>query len=145
MAKEVIGIDLYFKDFVTKKDRRKQFKKEFKQEIQDNAKKLLDKVNALLADLGVEAGDVTSGWRPASMNGAVTNAAKKSYHMLGMAVDLLDNDKQDLGKLIASRPDLLKKYDLWLEDLGSTIGKNTNWVHLDVGTRQDRPSRIFKP
>lgn len=142
---EVISLDLYFRDYLTKKDRRLEFPSEFTPEILANAKKLLAQVNALLKELGIKKGDVTSGWRPAAINSQTQNAAKKSYHMLGLAVDLLDNKNQDLANLVGSRPDLLKKYNLWLEDPKSTKGKNTNWVHLDIGVRADRPSRVFIP
>jgi hypothetical protein len=142
---EVISLDLYFTDFVTKADRRVQFASVFTPEILANAQKLLIQVNALLNDLNVKTGDVTSGWRPAIINASTPNAAKSSYHMLGLAVDILDNKNQDLAKLIAAKPDLLRKYNLWLESPTSTKGINTNWVHLDVGVRSDRPSRIFLP
>lgn len=145
MKKEVINIDQYFTDFSTKQDRRIQYKDELTPKILDNAKKLIEIVNNFLNELGIEEGQVTSGWRPASLNGKITNAAKQSYHMLGLAVDILDNKNQDLAKLIASKPDLLRKYGLWLEDFNFTRGKNTNWIHLDLGQRQDRPSRQFKP
>lgn len=143
--REIISIDLYFRDFVTKKDRRIEYKDQFNNDILTNAKKLLVNVNKLLNDLGISKGDVTSGWRPPTVNAQTTNAAKKSLHMLGLAVDILDNKTQDLGKLIASRPDLLKRYNLWLENPDHTRGKNTNWVHLDVGSRSDRPTRMFNP
>jgi uncharacterized protein YcbK (DUF882 family) len=142
---DIISLDLYYTDFESKKDRRKEFPTEFNDQILQNSTKLLKQVNGLLTELGIKTSDVTSGWRPASVNGKITNAAKKSFHMLGMAVDLLDNANQDLSKLVASRPDLLKKYNLWMEDMNATKGQNTNWTHLDIGIRQDRPSRIFKP
>lgn len=145
MNKEVISLDLYFTDFVTKKDRRKQFPSEFNTQILINATQLLQKINAFLNELGVQKGNVTSGWRPASVNSQTQNAAKKSFHMLGMAVDLLDNDKQELAKLVASNPDLLRKYGLFMEDMNHTRGQNTNWCHIDMGARADRPSRIFIP
>jgi hypothetical protein len=65
--------------------------------------------------------------------------------MLGKAIDIKDDKDQKLASLILSNPQLLKKYDLWLEDPAHTKGKNTNWVHLDVGTRKDRDLRMFKP
>lgn len=141
----IIGLDLYFTDYVTKADRRKVYSSQFKQSIQDNAVILLQKVNSLLNDLGITSGNVTSGWRPDTINASTTNAAKQSYHMNGMAVDLLDNHTQDLAKLVASRPDLLRKYGLFMEDMTATRGMNTNWCHLDYGTRSDRPSRTFLP
>lgn len=125
--------------------RDKLYPEEWTKEVQENAKKLLLKVNSLLKDLGIEKASVSSGFRPSVINGKITNAAKKSYHMLGMAVDILDTPNQDLNKLVASRPDLLKKYGLWLEDGVSTRGKNTNWTHIDMGSRVDRHSRVFKP
>jgi hypothetical protein len=142
---ELISLDLYFTDYVTKADRRKQFPKDFTPDIEANAKKLLIQVNLLLNDLGIEFADVTSGWRPPQINNKTTNAAKRSAHMIGLAVDILDNINQDLCNLIASRPDLLKKYNLWLENPPSTVGQNTNWAHIDLMTRQDRPSRVFLP
>lgn len=142
---EVINLDLYFTDYVTKADRREVYKNELTNEIIENAQKLLQKVNGLLNELGISKSDVTSGWRPPTVNAQVTNAAKRSAHMIGLAVDLLDNTNQDLAKLIASQPDLLRKYGLFIEDMSSTRGKNTNWCHLDYMTRQDRPSRVFKP
>lgn len=142
---DVITLDMYFTDFITKKDRRKEYPNDFTPEILANAKKLLVQINAILIDLGIEKAQVSSGWRPEAINNKTTNAAKKSYHMLGLAIDILDNKNQDLSKLVASKPDLLKKYNLWLEDSASTKGKNTNWCHMDLGTRSDRPVRIFKP
>lgn len=136
---------MYFQDFITKKDRRLEYPNDFTPDILANAQKLLVQVNSILNDLGIEKCQVTSGWRPQEVNNKVTNAAKKSYHMLGLAVDILDNSSQDLANLVASKPDLLKKYNLWMEDQTATRGKNTNWMHLDIGTRTDRPSRIFKP
>lgn len=118
---------------------------EYTEEVINNTRALLDKVNGLLTELGVEKVRVSSGFRPSGVNAGLSNAAKRSYHMLGKAVDLLDDGNQNLARKISTRPDLLKKYELWLEDPQSTIGKNTNWCHLDDGNRQDRPSRVFKP
>ena len=110
-------------------------------EVKNNAIKLLDIINTFLTELGIEEAIVSSGFRPPAINNKTTNAAKRSYHMIGLAIDLKDNEQQNLGKLVASRPDLLKKYNLWLEDLNHT----KYWVHLDIGTRADRPSRVFLP
>jgi len=141
----MITIDDYFKDPQTGRDRRKDYSKDFLPEYEQNAQILLNKVNAFLNELGIKDVRVSSGWRPPSINNGLQNAAKKSAHMIGKAVDLLDNSNQDNGKLIASKPDLLRKYGLFLEDLGSTKGQFTNWTHLDYLDRADRPSRIFLP
>lgn len=122
-----------------------EYPEELNIEIVQNMYVLLEKVNALLFDLTIKKVTVSSGWRPASINSSTPNAAKRSLHMTGKAVDILDDKDQTLGKKIIIKPDLLVKYDLWLEDLDSTRGKNTNWVHLDIGTRSNRPLRIFKP
>ncbi len=145
MKNSPISLDLYFTDFVTKKDRRKQYASDFTQEINNNAIILLDKVNSLLGELGIKTADVTSGWRPEAINSKTANAAKRSAHMIGKAVDILDNENQDLAKLVASRPDLLRKYELFMEDMNSTRGKNTNWCHVDYMSRSDRSSRVFIP
>jgi hypothetical protein len=68
MIKEIISIDLYYTDFVTKKDRRKEYSSDFTAEINSNSIVLLNKINALLNELGIDKGDVTSGWRPAAIN-----------------------------------------------------------------------------
>lgn len=112
----------------------------------DNAERLLKAVNSFLVELDYKGiVKISSGFRPPEVNAGIGNAAKKSLHMECLAVDILDDKNQTLGKLCASKPDLMKKYGLFLEDLTSTLGKNTNWTHLDLGTRADRPSRIFKP
>jgi hypothetical protein len=145
MPNEIISLDLYYTDYVTKADRRKQFASQFTPEILANSQRLLTQVNALLNDLNVQTANVTSGWRPATINAATPNAAKSSAHMIGLAVDILDNKNQDLAKLIGSKPDLLRKYGLFQEDPRYTIGINTNWTHLDLLVRSDRPSRQFIP
>lgn len=124
-----------------------KFASDLTDEIKKNAKDFVPKVNAFLAEIGVsQECKVTSGWRPPSINGAVSGAAKRSLHMLGLAVDILDDKDQKLAKLVASKPEILRKYGLFLEDPAATKGKNTNWVHLDASpTRADRPSRVFKP
>lgn len=114
----------------------------------NNSNILLGKVNSLLQELGVKQRiTVSSGFRPSKVNTNTPNAAKGSLHQKGMAIDILDDKSQTLASLIASRPDLLRKYGLWLESPKHTIGKNTNWVHLDSDSiiRKDRPSRIFIP
>lgn len=125
--------------------REKTYPKELTQEIINNINCLLDKVNLLLFELGVKEAKVSSGWRPAAINSATPNAAKRSLHMTGKAIDILDNKEQSLANLIVSKPELLKNYELWIEDPAHTKGKNTNWVHLDIGARKDRPLRMFKP
>jgi Peptidase M15 len=111
-----------------------------------NAERIVATVNALLKELGwTKPVKVSSGFRPAAVNAGIANAAKKSLHTQCLAIDLLDDKLQTLAKLCASKPELLRKYGLFLEDPSATIGKNSNWTHLDLASRSDRPSRIFKP
>lgn len=107
-----------------------------------NAVELLERVNALLLHLKISKADVTSGFRPSEVNSKTKGASKKSAHLTGEAVDLLDDQNQTLAKQITK--DLLEKFDLYREDFDYTRGKYTNWVHLQ--TRKTRSGkRIFKP
>lgn len=114
---------------------------ELTDEIKKNANTLLTLVNALLTDLAVDPmPKVSSGFRPSSVNSALPNAAKRSLHMTGLAIDLADEDN-NLDKLIQVKPELLDKYELWLEHPDAT----DRWTHLDKGTRTARKVRIFRP
>lgn len=135
----IISLDSYLMG------RDKQFPEEFTKEILLNSTILLEKVNSLLWNLQVKKAEVSSGWRPAAINAATANAAKKSLHMQAKAIDIKDDKGQTLANKILTKPDLLISLDLWLEDPAATRGKNTNWVHLDFGVRPNRPLRMFKP
>jgi hypothetical protein len=101
--------------------------------IKANAQALCNKVNAFLDELGYTGKrDVTSGFRPLSVNEVTSNAGKKSHHLTGNALDILDDKDQTLAKLAESRSDLLEKYGLYMEDHRNTKGKNTNWFHVQV-------------
>lgn len=139
VEKQVITL----KDYLMGRDA--QFPQELTEEVVLNINILLEKVNALLWELKITEAKVSSGWRPAAINANVANSAKKSHHMTGKALDILDDAGQSIAAKILLNPELLKRYDLWLEDPAHTKGKHTNWVHLDIGTRTDRPLRMFKP
>lgn len=140
---ELITLENYITASGKYKDRKDS--PELTEEVKTNAKTLLEKVNMLLDELGIKDATVSSGFRPSSVNSAIANAAKKSSHMTGKAIDLVDDKNQTLAKLIAKHPESLRKLGLFLEDPDSTKGANSNWCHLDIATRSDRPSRIFKP
>ena len=112
--------------------------KELTQQVKDNLTKLLEKVNALLNELGLQTVTISSGFRPSDVNAATPGSAKRSLHMSGNAVDILGHD---VYNTIVKQPDLLKKYSLWMES-----SKNApTWTHLDDSTtRTDRPIRIFE-
>ena len=109
-------------------------------EVLANIDKLLNAVNSLLNELGLASVKVSSGFRPSAVNAGIAGAAKKSLHMRGMSVDLVDT-KGQLAKVITSKPELLRKYGLFVENPAVTVG----WLHLDIGVRSDRPSRMFNP
>lgn len=110
-------------------------------EVKSNAEAFLAILNDFLTELGLDPmPTVSSGFRPSSVNSKIPNAAKKSLHMTGLAIDLSD-PKGELDELIASKPELLDKYGLWLEHPDSTPG----WSHIDKGIRSERKLRIFHP
>jgi uncharacterized protein YcbK (DUF882 family) len=115
---------------------------ELTDEVRANATGLLDLVNQFLEELKVDTENlsVSSGFRPAAVNAAISNSAKKSLHMTGLAIDISDPDNS-LDKLIQENPELLEKYGLWLEHPDST----PRWTHLDKGNRSSRKVRIFHP
>lgn len=125
--------------------------KELTSELLKNAEKLLQSVNEFLKELAAlekinTSYKVSSGFRPSEVNSATPNAAKRSLHMQGLAIDLSDDKNQTLAKACQKHPNLLKKYELFLESPDHTKGKHTNWCHLDCSpTRKDRPSRVFIP
>lgn len=114
---------------------------ELTDDLKKNGEILLERVNTLLLSLGITTVAVSSGFRPSSVNSKITNAAKKSLHMLCKAVDIEDSEGK-IAQAIKAKPELLKDHSLWMEDPDSTKG----WVHLDISdTRKDRKVRIFKP
>lgn len=112
---------------------------ELTEEVKKNARVLLKKINSMLVELGVTSVRVSSGFRPAAAN-AKAGGAKKSAHMTGAAIDLVDLDGK-LDQLFESRDDLLKKYGLWLESPAHTKG----WAHCDTKDRGKRAKNIFIP
>jgi len=106
-------------------------------EVKDSAKSLINQVNQLLNELNVEKCKVSSGFRTQEANDTTANAAKKSRHMTGNALDIEDLDGS-LKKLITL--DLLAKYSLYCEDFEHT----KTWLHLqDIPPKSGR--RIFIP
>lgn len=119
----------------------RQYSSELTEEVKNNIKIIKNRVNNLLNELNVKTATVSSGFRPQSVNTKIKNAAKKSLHTQGLAVDL-----EDVGQFISNKiknsPELLKKHNLWLENNNYT----KTWCHLDASsTRKDREIRIFIP
>jgi len=100
-------------------------------EIRENATELLERVNALLAEkcfLAFPSATnpvVNSGWRTPGYNASIANAAPKSKHMSGQAIDIRDQDNA-LDAYLVTHTDLLVKHRLWMENPIATSG----WCHL---------------
>lgn len=102
-------------------------------EIYANAAILIERVNRLLElvlavrpDLEVaREPKVNSGWRPPAYNATIHNAAIRSKHMTGEAIDLADPDGE-LDELLLDNIGLLQGAQLWCEHPLSTKG----WCHL---------------
>lgn len=130
-------------DYVTSsgKYKEREDSEDLTDEVKSNANKLISVVNDFLAELGWEGPVyVSSGFRPAAVNASIKNAAKRSLHMSGLAIDISD-PSGELDEKITKNPELLDKYGLWLEHPDATPG----WSHLDLGTRSARAIRIFLP
>ena len=111
-------------------------------DVISNLEVLLIHVNALLDGLNVSKVKISSGFRPSEINPATKGAAKKSNHMLGNAIDIIDDKQQSLANKLT--PEILAKYNLYMEDKSATIGKVTNWVHLQTVAPKSK-KRIFFP
>lgn len=97
-------------------------------------------------ELNSKRGDcMTSGWRPSAYNSTVPNAAPRSLHILGGAVDLYDpegvidtfffgHEGHGIGR------EILVKHNLWMEHPSATKG----WAHFqDKAPRSN--NRFFFP
>jgi Peptidase M15 len=142
-VKEVITL----KDYLTASGSypERETHKELTPEYLENAKKLLTKVNQLLADLGVTSAKISSGFRPTAVNAATKGAAKKSGHLICKSIDFQDLDGS-LDLLFDKNQDLLEKYGLWQEHPSAT----KNWAHCDmvervIRERSNCKKRQFNP
>ena len=106
--------------------------------LQVNLEKLLKAVNKFRAVYGKPL-KVSSGYRPAAINTTVKGAAKKSNHMICLAVDFVDRDGK-LAEYCLNNLKLLEEFGIWLEDPAFTKG----WVHMQAVPPRSG-SRIFKP
>lgn len=116
------------------------------EEVKANAAELLNRVNALLErvanDSGMEeavAPVVNSGWRTPEYNAGIPNAAPRSKHITGQAIDLADAEGE-LDQYLTDHRLLLEDYGLWMEHPLATKG----WTHLQsVAPRSG--NRVFYP
>ena len=118
--------------------RDKKYASEYTKEVSDNLDKLLIPLNILRKRYGKPM-YVSSGWRPAAVNASLSNAAKKSNHMKGLAADFKDPD----GKLrdwVVKHLEWLAGLGLYMEDFRWTPG----WVHFQIVAPRSK-NRVFVP
>lgn len=120
------------------------------EKIIDNATLLLGRVNLLLTwayaehvtpALDARTGNhIASGWRPPEVNDATSNAAAKSRHLTGEAIDLRDSGTRELARWCLRNLDALEEIGLWME----APQWCPSWVHLQIvppGSRR----RVYCP
>jgi hypothetical protein len=118
--------------------RDKQYPKDYTKEVSDNLDKLLEPLNKFREAYG-KVMQVSSGWRPPSINAGIPNAAKKSNHMIGLACDFKDADGA-LDKFCMENLKLLEDLGLYLEHPDATVG----WCHLQCVSPKSG-NRVFRP
>lgn len=106
--------------------------------LEANLNKLLVAVNKFCAVYSKPL-TVTSGYRPPVINATIKGAAKKSNHMICLAVDLADSGGK-LAEYCLNNLKLLEECGLWMEDPTATKG----WVHLQAVPPRSG-NRVFKP
>jgi Peptidase M15 len=111
--------------------------------VRQNISDLCLAVNHLFNDLNYQGFlTVTSGFRTSGANVSIPNAAKRSNHLIGKAVDLSDvTGELDVLLSNPSTDRLLKLHGLWLENPNNT----RFWAHLDTKDRGLRKKNIFNP
>jgi LAS superfamily LD-carboxypeptidase LdcB len=82
---------------------------------------------------------VNSGWRPPSVNAATPNAAPRSKHMSGHAIDISDPEG-DLDEWCMDNPEILQTIGLWQEHPSATKG----WCHVQTIPPKSG-KRVFYP
>jgi hypothetical protein len=92
--------------------------------VKTNAEILLSRVNAIMVAIKWKPA-INSGWRPAEYNATIPNAAPRSKHITGQAIDI-DDPTGELDKILFNNQYLLRKYELWMEHPAATRG----WCHL---------------
>lgn len=128
--------------------RDKQFAANLTDAIRADAEETISRVNLLLFHAvkdGVllvasnKRNLVNSGWRPPAINAATPNAAVRSHHMTGRAVDVSD-PYNTLDKWCMTNQGRLAEIGLWLEHPTATPG----WCHLQIVAPKSG-HRVFYP
>lgn len=124
--------------------RDRQYPEELTDDIKENAAQIVARANLLITAYREDTGDsdphvVTSGWRPPQVNKGIANAAPRSKHMTGQAIDLSDPEGQ-LDEWCMEHPEILEQLGLYQEHPSATKG----WLHVQcVPPKSGR--RVFYP
>jgi uncharacterized protein YcbK (DUF882 family) len=139
----MITIEQYY----MKRDR--AYANELTDEKRNNAAITVSKVNLLIAMFqaaGVALqvrpdtqSPVSSGWRPAKVNGITAGAAPNSKHMTCQAIDLYDPDG-DIDEWALANPKVLADIGLWQEHPAAT----KSWAHFQIVPPKSG-NRVFYP
>lgn len=110
--------------------------------IRANAQRTVEVANRILTLFKAETKDteqrkVTSGWRPPRVNAAIPNAATKSLHMTGEAIDIADPDGM-LDEWLDEAE--CREFKVYKEHPASTKG----WCHIQIKPPKSG-NRIFYP
>jgi hypothetical protein len=131
--------------------RREKYPAALTTEIERNAARTVDLANKLLTEAQtygvtvdqhpVNRSPVSSGWRPPEVNAATPNAAARSKHMTGQAIDIYDPDG-DLDEWLMTGPGqaVLSALGLWMEHPSATKG----WCHVQT-VPPGSGRRVFYP
>lgn len=118
--------------------RDKLYPRDYTKEISDNIDKMLEMLN-VVRERYAKPMYVSSGWRPPSVNEKLSNAGKKSNHIMGLACDFRDPD----GKLrdwVIEHLEWLAGLGFYFEDFDYTKG----WVHFQI-VPPGSGRRVFVP
>lgn len=129
-----------------------QYPDDFTTIIQMNGARTVAAINPLLQDYfnetGIELAEVASGWRPAAVNDATSNAADHSNHIIALACDIRDATGAfpRWCSHQAGAGGLLEQRGLWMENWHWT----PTWAHLQPvpphsGKREYIPSSAPPP
>lgn len=147
----MITLDDYFHAAEPEGDRRLRFPLAMTPEIEKNVVDLLERVNKLTylaRGAGVDfethprtKSYVSSGWRSPEINAATANAAMKSKHMRGLAIDIYDPDGElDDWLMTDDGQRAMTDCILWMEHPSAT----KNWSHVQsIAPKSGR--RVFYP
>lgn len=124
--------------------RDKQYPNELTDSIRENAAQIVARANLLVTAYREDTGDsdphyVTSGWRPPQVNAGISNAAPRSKHMTGQAIDLADPEGE-LDDWCMDNLDVLEQLGLYLEHPSAT----KSWTHLQCVPPKSG-KRVFWP